>query len=1046
MAVTIFGLIDRRKKIIRLECDFVVNDYGKITEKKIKEIVEKDLKSQKELINYKNLTSLIDEITDDILNLYKIENGDIVGLTDDSDHLPWLENRDDLIKGQYFEIYRKYLKEEENFSEAAINDIDRSTHKILSKLENPEDSSRSWDRRGVIIGSVQSGKTANFIGLINRARDHGYKFIVILSGANNDLRQQTQERVDEGYIGYYTTNYSRPDNAKVSTPLGLERSRQFPKTQSYPIYGTYNEIRGDFLDEGLKRLTKQPIKKDSDISYVFVIKKNKKPLTNLISWITQLPQRIQGGQGYEKIPEKNTKDPPFIKDFPILVLDDECDHYSVDTGERPKKDDGTFDEEYSPKTINALIRKLLCCFSRRAYVGYTATPFANIFIHSQAATKKHGPDLFPKSFMFDIRPPSNHQGLENLFAPPDEDDPSQTSDESHFIVPIKDFCSDPSDFNCKTGWIPYKHGKHHIPRFDPDKDLKSDDYNLLDEKTLDFYLEILAFSSANSKETVQLPPSLIHAVMSFIITSAARNVRHYDQIFNHKSMLIHVTKFINVQGLIVLELEKLMNSILDILRYKKDHFFSCVKHIWENYYLKYTKEYSDPNKHTITFDQLKNNETRIEWIIREIKKNIFRMSGGGNKPNYKKYKKENKVGLTTIIVGGDKLSRGVTFDGLSISYFLRASKMYDTLMQMGRWFGFRKGYEDLCRLYTSTELRQNFIDINIASEDLRNRVSYMAEHNRTPKDFGLAVIRSPGLLITSKVKMRDGLERNNTFSGQGTQMTTLPWNIDSIKKNYELTFNLINSLGKEDEGPTIKRNWGKEQSSIAENSYIWKNKSHETVLNFVRSFKEHKNSNFDCEAQSKYIKECVNQNFLTNWNIMLIGNGNSKMEWDVGGKRVFLTERKPLSESSSKEEKAAFGAVWNPEHERYDIENEDYMDAVLKSQYDKKKVDRDTKVKFTQEIRRKRPESRGILLIYPLVPILYETTINTVNEPVGGNYTENIWKPFKKNFLRMKKNIQDINDRKPLISIAISYPEITKDVTVPYTVNNVYYDQEHSHL
>ena len=155
----------------------------------------------------------------------------------------------------------------------------------------------------------------------------------------------------------------------------------------WPLNGTYNDIRGDFNQRAFEGLPKQNLNPDDNTSYVFVCKKNKTPLTRLIQWICKHTQAKEGGQGFENIRETNKTEPPYITDFPILLLDDECDHYSVDTGKKPKKEDGTFDEEYDPKTINGLIRKLLMCFSRRCYVGYTATPFANIFISDQAKIK-----------------------------------------------------------------------------------------------------------------------------------------------------------------------------------------------------------------------------------------------------------------------------------------------------------------------------------------------------------------------------------------------------------------------------------------------------------------------------------------------------------------------------------------------------------------------------------------------------------------------------------------------------------------------------------
>jgi len=1053
MPIDILKTIEIAKKIIRLQCDYIYKKNGnKISEKDIKIEVKKELESK--IQNYANLDSLINEISDWVQNLYQTKSGETLGLSDDTDHIEWLEKHPDRVREKpYWEIYRQWLKAEENFSESSIVDIDKSTEKILSKLEDPKRPG-NWDRRGVVIGSVQSGKTANFIGLINKARDAGYKFIVILSGTNNDLRQQTQERIDDGYIGYYTSDYSSPNSPRISNPLGTARQERFAESHQWPLHGTFNELNGDFNKSAFEHLAKQNLNEGSTTSYIFVIKNNQTPLKRLIQWLAKHTQSAPGAFGFDRMPplnETNTKDPPFIKDFPLLLLDDECDHYSVDTGIRPRNPDGSFDEEYDPRKINGLIRKLLFCFSRRCYVGYTATPFANVFIAESAYAKNYGPDLFPKSFMFDVRPPSNHQGLETLFSDPDNDDIGPSQDQSNFIITIRDFCNDPNDLGCDEGWIPYRHNKEHIPIYDHKKGVLDED--LLDMDTLNFYLEIVKFSQSNRNEKIELPPSIIHAVMSFIIASTIRNVRSLEQIGQHKSMLIHVTKFINVQERIEGEIHNLIDSILDVLKYKKERFFDCLKHIYENYFLKHTKEYLDQDKNDITFEQLRYNEKGIEWIIKEIKNNIYRMSGhGGNKPNYRAYKKDKGIGITTIVIGGDKLSRGVTFNGLSTSYFLRGSRMYDTLMQMGRWFGYRPGYEDVCRLYTSNELRQNFIDINIASEELRGRVSYMQRMGRTPSDFGLAVQSSPGLLITSRVKMRDGIELNIDYSGSGRQMTTLPWNIEKIAENFDLTSNFIKNLKKESEGHSIKRDWGKipfpepvgiqHYKQTVEKSYIWEKVGYNAIIDYLLAFNEHPNSIFNAEHISKYITDAVGQNYLKEWNVVLLGNGNSKKDATIGGKEVYLIERMPSGDSSAKESKASFGAIWDPTHEALDIDKEDYLKAWLAAEKNKSEKERNTEIKFSQEIRRKRSPNRGVILIYPLVPVIREIVKREIKTD-SKDFKKDLWNPFKRNIIRKHKSIKEIDERKPLISIALSLPEISDHVSIPYVGNNRYYEEEY---
>ena len=1042
--ITDLETINFAKKRVRTECDYTLKKEGKITRDRILKEVKKEFNEK--LGNFSRLDSLISETTDYFEDLYKIKLGEVLGLSDDKDHIPWLNNKNLKRSQVHWEIYKEYLKEEEDFPEPAIVDIDKSTEIILDKLEDPSRPG-SWDRRGVVIGSVQSGKTANFIGLINKARDAGagYKFIVILSGANNDLRQQTQERIDDGYIGIYTSEYSKIDqHGKTATPLGILRMNKHDGDFQWPLNGTFNDIRGDFNQRAYDGLPKQNINPDENISYVFVCKKNKTPLTKLIQWICKHTQAKEGGLGFESIKETNKTEPPYITDFPILLIDDECDHYSVDTGKKPKKEDGTFDEEYDPKTINGLIRKLLMCFSKRCYVGYTATPFANIFISDQAKAKNYAPDLFPKSFMFDVRPPSNHQGLESLFSSEDEED---NDVQSNFIIPIKDFCDDFRDLNSDTGWIPYKHNKHHIPIYSQKKEGYLDE-NILDNKTLNFYLALK--DHGKGKKQINFPPSLIHAVMSFIIASAVRNVRSFEQIGQHKSMLIHVSKFINVQERIEDELHILIQTILDIIKYEKSFFYESLKEIYETYFLEYTKEFNDSTRPNITFEDLEHNEKGIEWIIKEIKKNIYRMSGHkGNKPNYREYKKNFKVGLTTIIIGGDKLSRGVTFNGLSTSYFLRSSKMYDTLMQMGRWFGYRIGYDDLCRLYTSPELKKNFININVASEELRARVKYMQEQGRTPKDFGLAVKTSPGLMITSKLKMQDGKVINPNITRTSRQTTTNTWEENKLLSNYELTNEFIKKLGKENEGPKITRDRGTLKTpdgtkKIVEkfnNTYCWENIHYSKVKDYLSNFFEHKDSQFNASHIIKYVEYCVNKKYLTSWNVILAGDGNSKIEMNLGGKKVNLIERLPSDDSSEIENKASFGAIWDPRHEFLDLNKKDYQDSWLEAQKNLIKDDRVKEARFSQAMRRKRSKEKGIILIYPLVPIIQKTVTQQTELSEIKPFRKK-WEIYKSDFIRKGKLNEDCKRRKSIIALGLSLPELDDNIAPAYVGNNQYWKEE----
>lgn len=1017
---------------MQVECTLLLN-RGKLTKENVNQKVKKEIEDKLPTLIKK--TNLINELTGEFYNRFVTENGDFASLMDNTDHEDWFQK--DIVENKpFWSVYKKYLQKSGNFSPQSLDDLDKTTDSILSSIENPLREG-TWDRRGMVIGSVQSGKTANIIGLINKARDSGYKFIVILSGSNNDLRQQTQERVDEGYTGLKT--FHLMDDSKVTNSLGALRVNNFNDNFQPPISGTVNDINGDFNKDSIKKIPTLNIQKDDETSFVFVVKKNKTPLERLIQWITTHPQCKNGASGFEKKLNTNTTQTPFMERFPILVVDDECDHSTVDTGDIPRDEKGNFIEEYDPKTINGLIRKLLMCFSRRCYVGYTATPFANIFQHDERYAENYGEDLFPKSFMFDIQSPSNHLGLSALFGKSENDEDVETVSQSNFLVEVNDFCEEPNNINCSKGWIPPKHGSGHNPVYDSSK--HPVDHNL-DEKTLSFYLKIEEIFFKKKNKNLDLSPSMIHSVMSFIISSAVRNVRSYQQIFQHKSMLIHVSKFIDVQKKIEVELIDLIEIIKEIVEEddSKEFFYESLKFIYENYFYQYTKEVVNKETNTITFEELKHHEKGFQFLIGEISRNIYRMSGrGGQKPEYEKYKKQYGHGLTTIVIGGDKLSRGVTFEGLSTTYFLRCSKMYDTLMQMGRWFGYRDGYEDLCRLYTSNDLLESFVQINIASEQLRARIRVMQKLNKTPKEFGLYVHTSPGMLITSKLKMKDSYEGNVNFSLHGTQMVTSKWEKEEVLKNFDLTDNFIKSLGVENENG-IKKDLGtkynpknKKRENVQINinpGYLWKNTKSEKIINFLESFNEHQDSNFRCELMSNFIQKANKRNQLIQWDVALIANGASGREIEIGDKKINLAYRMPRKTTDVT--KICHQVIWDPTHEYMDISKEDFQDVCGQIKQTASLIDQ---MSFSYELRRKRSEQKGLLLIYPILPIddklLHDIYPNE----------KNAWKIFKKNFKPNNVN-EKIKSRKAIFSLCISFPKTDDDIITPFRANNVYFRQE----
>src|SRR5690606_4045887 len=319
----------------------------------------------------------------ELVRRYSVWVGDNSTLINNEGHVQWLtpERKKDW---RYWRRYREW--QEGRLPWEAVEALDSSTDHILSMLEDPEREGR-WDRRGMVVGHVQSGKTGNYTGLICKAADAGYKIIIVLAGLHNNLRSQTQMRLDEGFLGYETG--SDPEATQL---IGVAKIDGSPSIR--PHYATNRTETGDFNKKFAKNLGISP----EERPWLFVIKKNKTVLTRLLDWLQKHVANSQDKETGRKL----------ISHLPVLMIDDEADHASVDTGEKVVGEDGTPDLEHEPTTINRLIRRILHTFTRKAYVGYTATPFANIFIHEKGKTAEEGPDLFPAAFITNLAAPSSY--------------------------------------------------------------------------------------------------------------------------------------------------------------------------------------------------------------------------------------------------------------------------------------------------------------------------------------------------------------------------------------------------------------------------------------------------------------------------------------------------------------------------------------------------------------------------------------------------------------------------------------------------------------
>lgn len=885
-------------------------------------------------------------------------------LTGDDQHTPWLDSHRDQIEWRFWDRYRSHLIGR-HLPNAAINSLGRITDRVLELLGDPT-SDAPFDRRGMVVGDVQSGKTGNYTGLICKAADAGYKVIIVLAGMNNNLRSQTQIRLDEGFVG------------KVSVPLGESTSRFVGVGTIDPSlvvdWATNRLERGDFNLRVMSQTGHHP----GGRPFLLVVKKNTSILQGVLDWI-ETTGNASDEQGRR------------FRAMPLLVIDDEADNASVDTRAQ-KFEGGVPDPKHKPTTINAKIRMILRRFDQASYVGYTATPFANIFIHPDAQTGATFQDLFPRDFIVCMPTPENYVGALRIFGTPAEDEyeeEDETTDEGmpSLITKITDHAAS-LERDETEGWMPPKHGVDHEPLWNGQ------------------------FSP---------PPSLRQAIMSFALVVAARRARGQRQ--EHNSMLIHVTRLRAVQRQVMEQVLETVDELANAVRYGGGGGTDVFRRLWEKSFVPVTASLALEDCPAVGWDQIEPElRASIETIkVREI---------NGTSADVLDYDAPRDGGLNVIAIGGDKLARGLTLEGLSISYFLRGSTMYDTLMQMGRWFGYRPGYLDLCRLFTTQDHVDWYGHIALASEELRWEFNRMEAIRATPRQFGLRVRSHPSLMVTSRAKMRHGTELRIAFAGDVSETTVFSLAERPLQGNLDATVDLVRRLDIESiyvSHASQPRGDGRTHSW--DGSHYWSGTSAQTVLTFLDRFSTHEDaSRANTQILAKYIRRQMEKGELKNWNVLLL-DGDGAEELDIGGRRVKAIVRQPKGGYHVEPERKVlktFGVadrfiirrLLNPRDEAVDLGETLYaaaLDDTIRMPLKKRKPDADPPNQPSGVyLRARRSPETGLLLIYPLARRAEVETDGVKRDHV---------------FLDVPFNP---------IGIGLSFPASTKAESVTYIVNSIY--------
>lgn len=870
-------------------------------------------------------------------------------LENNTDHVPWLlaARRQDW---RYWARYRQYMLAE--LAPLALEGLDQTTNRILGLLEDPARDG-PWDRRGLVAGHVQSGKTANYTALICKAADAGYKLIIVLAGVHKNLRSQTQMRLDEGFLGYETMP---PTEARTRDPRPIGVGHIDGSLR--PNYVTNRSDNGDFSRAVANNMGINP----GGPPLLFVVKKNVPVLRNLLSWVEWVR--------------------PTARDVPLLVIDDEADHASVDTREQVFDEEGRPDPDHNPTETNKAIRRLLHLFDKSAYVGYTATPYANIFIHERGSTPEHGEDLFPRSFIVNLPAPSNYAGPARIFGL-ESDERGQPLDPLPLTRHITDHADTLSPEE-RSGWVPPRHRNGHNPLY---------------------------------AGTDSLPPSLREAIGAFVICCAARRAR--GQINKHNSMLVHVTRFTSVQGMVKRQVEAELTSMRRRLRRGDGaapaRLLDELKSLWDRDFV--------PTTVAVRSAMADSALTEVAW--REVERHLADAADdihvreiNGSAGDILDYETHQETGFNVIAIGGDKLARGLTLYGLSVSYFLRASRMYDTLMQMGRWFGYRPGYLDLCRLYTTADLHDWFEHITEANEELRQEFDHMVAVGGTPRDYGLRVRSHPILMVTSQVKMRHGTTLQLSFDSDTAETVVFHRDALVLARNAAAAERLVRSLGTPSENGAVERSrtggahrW--------EQTYLWANATHESVLTFLRSYSTHPAAlRINNLLLAEYIERQVARGELRSWTIALFGNGEGAT-YTLGGFPLRMTKRGFNERSRSAEEQKREGVfiirrLLSPRDPAIDLDLQAY-EAALEATKGSWQPDRGRsgsrqppQYPSARDIASKRTAERGVLLLYPV-------------DPAGG----------------------EVDDAAAVMGFGISFPKSPTAEKISYEVNNVYWAQEY---
>ncbi|PTT62741.1 Z1 domain-containing protein [Arthrobacter sp. HMWF013] len=728
-------------------------------------------------------------------------------IVDPTTFRPWIAQRREEVETLRWDAYKKLLINRD-WEANVINTLDSQTDDVVELLGDPMQVDGTWPRRGLLMGEVQSGKTATYLGVLNKALDYGYQVIVVIGGHTEDLRQQTQTRFDTDLLGIDSETWEDGISNAAIRNVGV---------------GDIHGLRAHLMTTVRHDFSKS--KRGSSITWVegglptvFITKKTPSLLNNIRTYIkSQAP----GGR----------------LDIPLIVVDDESDWGSPNT--RDKED---------PTSVNKAIRALLDVSTRSSYLAITATPFANIFINDQAAFEfvekprrgepvADGPgtvlnDLFPSDYIRTMFPPSTYRGIGTYFA---EDGDAAINTEVDDCLAI----------------ISIKHKNHH--------------------------------------PVTALPESLETAIIEFLLGTAIRRIR--DQKVKAASMLINVSRFKSVErqvaDLSVLFLEATVAMILGEFARQNAARSAAAKRIQDVWDVGFA------NVTDVVWNDV---AEKLVDIAPEFRVDLI--NGDTAKERAKRRKlmtvteRETDDLVPKIVVGGDILSRGLTLDGLQVSYFVREPRTMDTLMQMGRWFGYRPHFDDLVRIWMPETTRADFTHSAQVTDELRETLLDMKARGLTPRQFGLRVLVHP-----------DSVDIVAANKGRDTQVINIGPTVwqNKLAESYDLTGEAEVEQANQAAVETLIARLGPAKSVKTSDDFdSWQNVPLDAVQDFFRTFQGDRRSQTFGRGADGTLP--ITDAFKIapgsdRWSVVLVKSGKGQPHWFGEDFKVSMSVRNKMGRS-----------------------------------------------------------------------------------------------------------------------------------------------------